>query len=282
MIPKIATFLTLMVLTAGTNLSAQQTSTPLLDWEANRLTIYSNRIPTGNLQVWYLEAFCKRGSTLRKWEETVIPHKTERLGGTGKTTRIRLRTTLLEGVEVLHELRAVKTGVALSMTLKNNNKFGVDVDWAQPCIQVAGFTGRNQETYVDRCFLFVGDPKQPEYKRLSELPRTEEALYKGGQVFVPMGIDKNDVNPRPISTIVPALSLIGCLSSDGSSLLATAWDNTQELFQGVITCIHADTRIGGLKAGETKRLRGKIYLMDAEVDALLKQYRRDFPMNRRK
>ena len=59
--------------------------------------------------------------------------------------------------------------------------------------------------------------------------------------------------------------------------MATAWEPYQELFQGVIVCLHSDFRIGGLKPGETKHIRGKIYLIDADVDALLKRYRSDFP-----
>ena len=71
--------------------------------------------------------------------------------------------------------------------------------------------------------------------------------------------------------------LIGCISQDGKSLLAMAWDQTQELFQGVIICLHNDPRVGGLKPGETRKLHGKIYLLKNEPEALLKRYRRDFP-----
>jgi hypothetical protein len=74
--------------------------------------------------------------------------------------------------------------------------------------------------------------------------------------------------------------LIGCFSADGKSLLAMAWDNTQELFQGVIVCIHDDPRIGGLQPGERKKLRGKVYIMSSDPAALLKRYEKDFPNNR--
>ena len=60
-------------------------------------------------------------------------------------------------------------------------------------------------------------------------------------------------------------------------ILASAWEPYQELFQGVIVCLHSDFRIGGLKPGETKKIHGKLYLVDANVDALLKRYRQDFP-----
>jgi hypothetical protein len=60
-------------------------------------------------------------------------------------------------------------------------------------------------------------------------------------------------------------------------LFATAFEPYQELFQGVIVCLHSDFRIGGLKAGETKHVRGKIYIVPNDVPALLARYARDFP-----
>ena len=38
---------------------------------------------------------------------------------------------------------------------------------------------------------------------------SEEARYRGGQVYVPEGIDRADVNPRPLSPDVPVNGLIG-------------------------------------------------------------------------
>jgi hypothetical protein len=42
-------------------------------------------------------------------------------------------------------------------------------------------------------------------------------------------------------------------------------------------CIHSDFRIGGLQPKETKKIRGKIYILKADPVALLKRYERDFP-----
>ena len=95
-------------------------------------------------------------------------------------------------------------------------------------------------------------------------PWARTALYTPGQVWCPEGVSRDDVNPRPLSSIVPSNGLIGCVSADGKELLATAWEPYQELFQGVIVCLHSDFRIGGLKPGESKTIRGKIYLMPAD------------------
>jgi hypothetical protein len=152
----------------------------------------------------------------------------------------------------------------------------VDVQWFQPCLRVGGFTGLGQSNYFQRCFIFTRDG----LTTLDKTRRTEAALYRGGQVYVPGSVNLEDVNPRPLSPDQPINGLIGCFSADGKYLLATAWDQTQELFQGVIVCIHNDPRAGGLEAGESKKLRGKLYFLKNDPGALLRRYQRDFPKTR--
>ena len=61
-----------------------------LGWTNNMLRISGPQVPGEYVEIWYLEAFCRSGSTDRKWEETTIPHKTELVSATPQ--RIRLRT----------------------------------------------------------------------------------------------------------------------------------------------------------------------------------------------
>src|SRR5207237_5282704 len=107
--------------------------------------------------------------------------------------------------------------------------------------------------------------------------RTEEALYHGGQVYVPKGINLNNVNPRPLCADQPTNGLIGCFSADGKHLLATASSSTHELFEGIYVCLHSDPHVGGLNPGMTKRVHSKIYFMTNDPAALLKRYQKDFP-----
>lgn len=268
-----------LLLAAVSSSNAEGPSTPLIrsiTWADNMLRIDAPTVPGGMVEIWYLEAFCRSGSTDRVWSETVIPHETRLMGDGDAVQRIQLVSTVEPGVRVTHALNVVDDGVAFDVTLENTTDAPVDIDWAQPCMRVGAFTGAGQETYHGRCFIFTGEGKQ----MLDALPRTEEARYRGGQVYVPKGINLADVNPRPISKTAPTNHLIGAESEDGAWLLAMAWDQTQELFQGVITCIHADLRIGGLKAGETKQVHGKVYLMKNDSQDLLAAYRRDFE-NRR-
>lgn len=243
-----------------------------IGWRDNMLTVYSPRIPTGKLQIWYLEAFCRRRSTNRKWEKTVIPFKTRLLSAAPDGRRIRLTSIVKPGVVVTHDISVQNGAVDFRLTLTNPTSHDVDIEWAQPCIRVKSFTGLGQAEYIRKCFLFTKDG----LVTLDKTHRTVEARYHGGQVYVPAGIDRRDVNPRPLSPDVPVNGLIGCYSKDNKLLLAMAWDHVQELFQGVIVCIHSDFHIGGLKAAETKKLHGRLYIMENNPGKLLTRYHRDF------
>lgn len=187
--------------------------------------------------------------------------------------RLRFLTRVQPSVEVLHEVRADGDEVEFDFKLTNKGTDPVDLNWFQPaCIRVDRFTGRNQSNYIARSFVFT----ERGLTTLDQTKRTEDALYRGGQVYVPKGINLADVNPRPLCGDQPVNGLIGCFSADDRWLMATAWDKTHELFEGVYVCRHADPHVGGLPPGETKEIRGKLYLMKNDVKALLKRYERDF------
>lgn len=250
-------------------------------WKDNYLTIAGPNVPGGDVQVLYLEAYCRPGSTDRDWSETVIGHKTELVSPepADNPRVIKLRDILRDGVTVEHTITAGKDEVDFRLVAHNPTKTASDAHWAQPCIRLDKFTGTDpakarelHPPYIRNCFLFV-DGK---LTRLPTEPWADAARYTPGQVYVPEGVDRNDVNPRPLSKLVPSSGLCGCFSADGKHILAVAWEPYQEIFQGVITCLHSDFRLGGLKPGETKRVRGKIYITDAPIDALVARHARDF------
>src|SRR3954451_9355272 len=77
-----------------------------LDWTNNVLTVSSPSLPGGKVEIWYLEAFCRHGSTHQDWGRTTIPHRTELLSRGAGQQSLRLRTRVEPAVEVLHEVRA--------------------------------------------------------------------------------------------------------------------------------------------------------------------------------
>lgn len=243
-----------------------------ISWQKEMLTISSPRLPAGKVDVWHLEAFCRRGSTDRDWHQTTIPHKSELVYASDDKTSIKLRTLVEGGVEVLHDIRSRHDEVVFRLEVINHGDQPIDIDWAQPCIRVGDFTGRTQDNYFERCFIFT----ERGLTLMSQTHREQKARYTPGQVYVPAGIDLNDVNPRPISRTKPINGLVGCFSGDDSMILAGAWSDTQELFQGIIRCIHADFRIGGLAPRERKKIHGRIYIVPNDPSALLARYERDF------
>src|SRR6266568_1023906 len=47
-----------------------------LSWTNNLLTVSGPNLPGGKLEIWYPEAFCRKGSTDRDWGQTVLPQRT--------------------------------------------------------------------------------------------------------------------------------------------------------------------------------------------------------------
>ena len=251
-----------------------------ITWKDHMLRISGEGVPGGEVPIWYLEAYCRDGSTDREWGDTVIGHKTELLAASEDRKLIRLKDTLKDGVFVEHTITANGDTVIFELVAHNPTDKPSQAHWAQPCMRVDKFTGAGKEDarelvprYARKCFIML-DGK---IARLPTEPWADKARYIPGQVYAAPGVDRDDVNPRPLSKLTPSHGLCGCYSADEKMILAIAWQPYQEIFQGVIACMHSDFRIGGLKPGEMKRIRGKLYIVAADEEALLKRYRKDFP-----
>jgi len=278
--PKAASMVLLIGMVAFLSSCAGPQVTPLLDaapdqnikldYNGRMLSVTHPLLGNKPLKIDCMEAYCKKGSTHRRWDKTIIPQQNKMLSKSPH--EIKVKTSLASGVEVMHRFAVVADEILFEATFTNLTGKPVDVEWMQPCIRVGDFTGLGQDEYIRKCFIFT----KKGLTRLNETNRTEEAIYRGGQVYVPAPINRNDVNPRPLSPDVPTNKLIGCFSADEKALLATAWTDVQELFQGVIVCIHADPHIGGLGPNQTKKIWGKLYIIPNDINELLWRYQRDF------
>lgn len=243
-----------------------------LRWEKNYLTIFGDSIPGKEIQIQYLEAYCRAGSTDADWgKHTVIPHKT-RLVEAGPHS-VKLHCDVEDGLQVDHEIRSTHDEVDFRIVARNPTDKRSEAHWAQPCIRLDKFTGANQQTYLAKSFVFLDG----QLERMPTRDWAKEARYVPGQVWSGPGVPRDDVNPRPLNPHIPTSGLIGCYSADDSKIFATAFEPWQELFQGVIVCLHADFRLGGIEPGATKEIRGKIYIVPNDVDALVHRYEKDFP-----
>jgi len=251
-----------------------------LSRESNWLIIHGSNIPSGQIRINYLEAYCRPNSTDADWiKHTVIRHTNEAVSLRSDGSLITMRDRLEDGVIVDHTIKASEEEVDFRLVAYNPTGKPSEAHWAQPCVRLGDFTGFGPEqtkdnyAYVPKCFVFIDG-------KLERMPTAfwaKEARYTPGQVWCPKNVPRTDVNPRPLNPQVPSNGLIGCFSGDEKLICAMAWEPYQELFQGVARCIHSDFRLGGLKPGERKQIRGKIYIVPNDVPMLLKRYRADFP-----
>lgn len=252
-----------------------QADEPLkLSWEENWLTISGAEMPGKEIRIHYLEAYCRAGSTDADWvKHTRMQHETSLIEKNKAGTEIKLRCHVNDGLIVDHIITSNYDSVTFKLAAHNPTEKRSEAIWAQPCVRLADFTGADQRSYLAKSFIFT----EGELTRMPTPQWATKARYIPGQVWAPKGIDRNDVNPRPLSDLIPSNGLIGCFSKDESMIFATAFEPYQELFQGVAVCLHSDFRLGGLAPGETKKIRGKIYIVPADVHKLLARYRTDFP-----
>ncbi|MEC8972845.1 MAG: hypothetical protein VX509_02940 [Verrucomicrobiota bacterium] len=251
-----------------------------LNWAKNYLTIRGDHLPGQEMKIHYLEAYCRDNSQTTNWgQHTVVGHETRLVSRSGDGSQIRLHCDVNDGVTVEHVITATHDEVDFLLTAHKPPARRSEAHWAQPCIRVGKFTGTGADAtadkyaYIKKSFVYLDG-------RRTMMPTqgwATEARYIPGQVWAGPGVPRADVNPRPLHPDVPSNGLIGCFSGDGSMIFATAFEPYQELFQGVIRCLHSDFRLGGLAPGETLKIRGKIYLVKKDEAALLKRYHNDFP-----
>ncbi len=227
-----------------------------IKWEKRFLEVSGPRIPGGAIRTHYLEAYCRPGSTDRDWNQTVIPHESKLVEASEDKKRIEIEDRLADGVVVQHIIEAGDDEVTFLVTATNPTDTESLAHWAQPCMRVDRFTGMNGDQardvyppYIRKCFLMLNG----KMTRLPTEPWALEARYVPGQVYAPASVDRDDVNPRPLSKLVPSSGLTGCYSADDKMILAIAWEPYQEIFQGVITCMHSDFRNRRIEAGRNEK-----------------------------
>lgn len=276
---KIASFFALAAALLAIRAGAVEQPTLTLSREQKWLIVHGAQIPGGEVRINYLEAYCRAGSADADWVgHTVVKHTSELLALSDDRKTLRLKDTLADGVTVEHTITAKDDEIDFRLVAHNPGAERSEAHWAQPCIRLAEFTGfkpdgKDLDDYLPKCFIFLDG-------RLARMPTADwvkTARYTPGQVWCPRAVPRTDVNPRPLNSRVPDNGLIGVFSGDEKMIFATVWEPYQELFQGVARCIHSDFRLGGLQAGETKRIHGKIYIVPANVPALLARYHADFP-----
>ncbi|MDB4802507.1 hypothetical protein OAH05_01125, partial [bacterium] len=166
-----------------------------LSWEKNWLTISGDQIPGKEIRIHYLEAYCRAGSTDADWvKHTRMQHETKLLEVNEDKTKLKLRCVVNDGLIVEHVISSTEDTVTFELTAHNPTKKRSEAVWAQPCVRLADFTGADQETYLGKSFIFLDE----ELTRMPTRKWATKARYIPGQVWAPAGVNRNDVNPRPL------------------------------------------------------------------------------------
>jgi len=280
--PLLGVLLAMFAVTPARDVIAAPKPTLTLERTDNWLVIHGTHLP-GPIPINYLEAYCRADSTDADWgQHTVIRHQSQLVSLSADRKQLKLRDTLADGVIVDHTITAGDTEVDFRLVARNPTSRRSEAHWAQPCVRLSAFMGFEEKTagnatdYLPRSFVFLDG-------KLARMPTREwatQARYTPGQTWCPAHVPRSDVNPRPLSPLVPSNGLIGAFSADEKWLYATAWEPFQELFQGVVRCLHSDFRLGGLQPGQRLEIHGKIYLMPNNISRLLQRYRKDFPEHR--
>ena len=99
---------------------------------------------------------------------------------------------------------------------------------------------------------------------------------RGDEDFVFASVEHN--YKWPVSDRNAHAGLMIRESEDKKWVMGIAWDAYISV-QGHNPwhCMHLSVRVGPLKQGETKTIRGKIYLFDGSKEDCLKKYKKDFP-----
>lgn len=85
-------------------------------------------------------------------------------------------------------------------------------------------------------------------------------------------------NKWPTAEVDATAGVLVRESEDGRWVTAVAWEDVLSV-QGhnPWNCLHACVRLGALKPGESRTVRGRLYLFEGTRDECLLRYRRDFP-----
>ena len=151
--------------------------------------------------------------------------------------------------------------------------------WAQPCIRVDRYAGVKTRARRRRPTCPAASSTSTAGRsRMPTTPWATTARLHARAGLVPRGRQPRRRQPPAAELDRPVQRADRLLLGRRQELLATAWEPYQELFQGVIVCLHSDFRIGGLKPGAVQDDPGQD-LPDAgrSPGARWRRYRRDFP-----
>jgi hypothetical protein len=247
--------------------ASREPNVRLSEWERG-IAVESLDHPGTTMYLWFYE-----------WNmfHAVRPHQ-HSPGGYQPFARIMSkdgRSAELRSDAMTLKSRAVRDGAELTLTLTNRS----DHDWPEiagiiPCFNPGPKMSPNPQ-FVNRNTYFVAR---------EGLTRQEQREIHFNQVFRRQ-ID-SQVNEDgefvfsekwPTSPVNATGGLMLRESADGQWVAGIAWERfISAQGHNPWECLHLCIRVGPLARGESRTIRGRIYLFMGTRDDLLRRYRRDF------
>ncbi len=242
--------------------------TRLSEWERG-VSVDSTRQPDMRVYLWFYE-----------WHMfgAVTPGQHTRGNWTNRAEVTPLKARLVNGnpgVEL--DVKALDDGAELKLTVTNRSKH----DWPELASMVACFNPgpektRNRQFANTKTWFSSASglkrlagkaPREIHYNHELKKLITKEADAKGRYAW-------SEKWPRAEVDAVDGLIIRE--STDGRWVTGIAWDRFLAA-QGhnPWECMHLSVRVGPLKRGETRLVKGRVYLFQGTKEDLLKKYKQD-------
>lgn len=186
-------------------------------------------------------------------------------------------------------IRAVPDGAELTLRVTNmTTAVWPDVAGIIPCWNPGMVAGTNPSMPVSQDQNFADPWRQKSYFVSSDglSPLASRALhfhsaYRGAAERLAEGGRFSFSNKWPTSGVDAAAGVLIRESEDGKWVTGVAWEDVLAV-QGhnPWNCLHVCVRLGALKPGESRTVRGRLYLFEGNREDCLMHYRRDFPAAR--
>jgi hypothetical protein len=186
-------------------------------------------------------------------------------------------------------MRAVPDGAELTLRVTNTTAAAWPaVAGIIPCWNPGMIPGSNPSMPVSKNQNFADPWRKRSYFVSADglSPLASRALhfhsaYRGAAEHLSEGGRFLFSNKWPSSEVDAVAGVLVRESEDGKWVTAVAWEDVLAV-QGhnPWNCLHVCVRLGALKPGESRTVRGRLYLFEGNRDECLARYRRDFPTAR--
>lgn len=258
----------LIVMAAGQAAGQEGPHVRLSEWERG-FAVNSLQRDGMSVYLWFYE-----------WHMFDAIKPGQHTGGTYKLPR-RLDDEGKRGVMASDALNlkmtATRDGADLQLTVRNLTDYDFPPLAAIiPCFNPGPADNKNEQFANTNTYFLAGDGLQRLHKREihfnAALRNQVDGAARGGRYAW------SEKWPLAQSNVVGGL--IVRESTDGQWVCGIAWDDFLSA-QGhnPWQCMHLSIRVGPLPRGESKTIRGKVYLLKGDKRSLLKRYREDFAVN---